>query len=236
MDTSSTAFGWYVNRVGPGGSNPGGPLSWDELWTLARSGGLGPGDLVWHPALGEWTPAERVAGLLPADALGHFAASSSFAPDGRPRARRYSWLRWAIPAAVVVLVAAGLGIYFGIPGGTKGIDSYITVQGVHLKIVSVEFLYAYSTGGSTLEPESGNDAVVVVEGEAKSGSADASVWPDLTDENGRTSEVEYTERVIPDPGETAQLTWVFFANRSAKSLVLNLPDGQTIPLESLQSR
>jgi hypothetical protein len=78
--------------------------------------------------------------------------------------------------------------------------------------------------------------VVVVEGEAKSGSADASVWPDLIDENGRKSEVEYAERQIPDPGETAELTWVFFADRDAKSLVLELPDGQAIPLESLQPR
>jgi hypothetical protein len=236
MDTSSTVFGWHVNRVGPVGSDPGGPLSWDEISTLARSGGLGPGDLVWHPALGEWTPAERVAGLLPADAFARVATSPSSAPDGRPRVRRYSWLRWAIPAAVVVLVAAGLGIYFGISGGTKGIDTYITVEGVHLKIVSVDFLFAYSTGGSTLEPESGSDAVVVIEGEAKSGSADASVWPDLIDENGRKSEVEYAERQIPDPGETAQVTWVFFASRNAKSLVLKLPDSQTISLESLQPR
>jgi TM2 domain-containing membrane protein YozV len=42
-----------------------GPVSEDELKTLAADGRLRPGDLVWQAGMEAWAPARTVPGLLP---------------------------------------------------------------------------------------------------------------------------------------------------------------------------
>ena len=44
-----------------------GPISFEQLQDLARSGGLDPAkDLVWTGTMKDWTPAGQVAGLFAA--------------------------------------------------------------------------------------------------------------------------------------------------------------------------
>jgi TM2 domain-containing membrane protein YozV len=43
-----------------------GPISWEELRSLADSGQLGPDDLVWKKGMNGWVPASIVPNLIPA--------------------------------------------------------------------------------------------------------------------------------------------------------------------------
>lgn len=67
---------WYYAR----GGQQSGPVTWEQLGEIARTGGLDPAkDLVWTASLKDWTPAGQVAGL--------FAASAAPAsPSGTPAA------------------------------------------------------------------------------------------------------------------------------------------------------
>ena len=91
-------------------------MTFTELRSLAGAGVLGPADLVWHPSLPQWVPAGQVGGLfapLPgpvAQSLRHSRPDAS----GR-RSRRLLWL--VGPLVALVLVGAGLGIFFGLRGG-----------------------------------------------------------------------------------------------------------------------
>lgn len=60
------ASGWHHLRSGAAADHQVGPLTWEQLLGLRSSGALGPADLVWHPALPQWTPAAHVQGLFPA--------------------------------------------------------------------------------------------------------------------------------------------------------------------------
>lgn len=63
MSTQQPA--WHYSRNG----TQHGPVSPQELRSLASSGGLLPTDLVWKQGLPEWVPAEKINGLFasPAD-------------------------------------------------------------------------------------------------------------------------------------------------------------------------
>lgn len=60
--------GWVVRRPSDPSGTQGGPYSWEQLFALARDGVVPPTDLVWHPTLPEWLPANKVPGLFPAAA------------------------------------------------------------------------------------------------------------------------------------------------------------------------
>ena len=55
---------WYYRR----GEAQLGPVSWEDLVTAARAGGLGSGDLVWTDGMAQWQAAATIPGLLPAQA------------------------------------------------------------------------------------------------------------------------------------------------------------------------
>jgi len=60
--------GWHVGRKGGGSEWQGGPYTWQQLVDFAREGRLTPADLVWHPSMPEWLPAQQIPGLVPASA------------------------------------------------------------------------------------------------------------------------------------------------------------------------
>ena len=66
MSGHSLASGWHYARAGSPEPEQVGPVSWEEVWALAQSGGLTRTDLVWHQALPGWVPVDQVAGLFSA--------------------------------------------------------------------------------------------------------------------------------------------------------------------------
>ncbi len=52
---------WYYVK----GGRQLGPVSFEELRTLANHGSLLPDDLVWHSSMQDWAPAQTVAGIFP---------------------------------------------------------------------------------------------------------------------------------------------------------------------------
>jgi len=44
-------------------------VSWENLVTTARAGGLGTGDLVWTDGMAQWQAAATIPGLLPAQTV-----------------------------------------------------------------------------------------------------------------------------------------------------------------------
>ena len=64
----SMSTGWYYLPAGAGGGQQVGPLTWEELYAARTAGSIGSGDMVWHPALPQWTPAAQIPGLFPASA------------------------------------------------------------------------------------------------------------------------------------------------------------------------
>ncbi len=129
--------GWYYFKPDDPSSGQSGPLEWVQLAALAHSGGLQPGDSVWHQSLPGWTPASQVAGLYPAAPFtapparaGGWATAGAPAvqpagwstqPAGAPRRR--SLLPWLIPLVTLVVVGLALGLYFGLRGGDDGRSS-----------------------------------------------------------------------------------------------------------------
>ncbi len=80
---------WYYSH----GGQQNGPVSFEKLTELARSGGLDPvKDLVWNSSMKDWTPSGKVDGLFnetPADPSNPYAAPQSAwnepsAPTGEP--------------------------------------------------------------------------------------------------------------------------------------------------------
>ena len=55
---------WYYHQLGTNY----GPVDFDHLQYLAKSGQIQPEDMVWKEGLPEWIPASRVPGLIGASA------------------------------------------------------------------------------------------------------------------------------------------------------------------------
>jgi subtilisin family serine protease len=110
MSTGSVSEGWYYLKRATGEQV--GPVDWEQLYTAAQSGAFGPQDHVWHEQLPGWLPAAQVPGLFQAPAAPQQPVASEPRSTARRR-RRAPLLAWLTPLIVVVLVGAGLGIYFG---------------------------------------------------------------------------------------------------------------------------
>lgn len=85
MSADSMTTGWYYSRQGGAGQQTG-PVTWGELYSLAQSGAVAPGDLVWNQALGSWQPASEFPALfagLPAAAQASGGAGQPGGP-GQP--------------------------------------------------------------------------------------------------------------------------------------------------------
>lgn len=65
MGPDSTMSGWYYAKAGAPVGQETGPLSWEELYLLARAGTVAPEDLVWNPKLPRGVTAGQMPGLFP---------------------------------------------------------------------------------------------------------------------------------------------------------------------------
>ncbi len=111
--TEPTATGWYYLQ---GGNQQAGPLTWDQLYGLCSTGSIRPTDMVWHPTLPQWTPAAQVPGLFPAPpAYQGVQYQQPYQQTAyRPAGPKRSLLVWLAPLIALVIVGAGLGVYFGV--------------------------------------------------------------------------------------------------------------------------
>jgi hypothetical protein len=74
---------WFYARQG----QTVGPVSWEQLWTLAQRGELRPEDHVFQEGLGKWVPASTVSGLCGATpAVAPTAVQPAARPDPVPAA------------------------------------------------------------------------------------------------------------------------------------------------------
>jgi hypothetical protein len=105
--------GWFYLRPPAQGGGQAGPLSWQQLVLTARSGALGPGDLVWHQSLPGWLPAAQVTGLFPPAVYGVAPVRTASAGAGPTRKSGRSRLVWIMPLVTVVVVGAAIGILLG---------------------------------------------------------------------------------------------------------------------------
>jgi N-acetylneuraminic acid mutarotase len=140
VNGDSLASSWYYSKAGATGGQQIGPVSWEQLLSLAQTGALTPADMVWNPQLPQWVPAGQIPGLLPAAPFagqqGAYPAAGQ--PGGQwqappaayyppyqgqysvPKKGASSWLVWVIPLIVLVLAGTGLGLYFGLRGDDGG--------------------------------------------------------------------------------------------------------------------
>lgn len=61
MSQESLTSGWYYSKAGSSPGSEVGPLSWEDLYLLARAGTVEPNDILWNPRL----PRGMAAGTLP---------------------------------------------------------------------------------------------------------------------------------------------------------------------------
>jgi hypothetical protein len=114
MAEGFNAEGWYVGRKDAASEWKGGPYSWEELSAYIAQGRIAPTDLVWHESLPDWVPAASVPGL---------SAAPTPAPSAPPRKRRGLAIGLSIASALLVLAAAGGGVWAwnaGLLGGKTG--------------------------------------------------------------------------------------------------------------------
>src|SRR3990172_4898236 len=117
MNPGPMEFGWYFRKVdGPPGQQFG-PFTWEQLVADARTGLIGPNDLVWNEQLPTWEPAWQITGLVA-------AAPPSYQPAappqyGPPTRRRSPWA-WLAPLIAVILIGGGVGAYFAFWYGAVG--------------------------------------------------------------------------------------------------------------------
>lgn len=104
---------WYYAR----GGQQSGPVTFEQLVALARSGGLDPAkDLVWSASMKDWTPASQVPELVAAPANPLAPTADPANPYAAPQS---AWAD-ATPAAGVALME--------IPPGSEPIDVGVCVK------------------------------------------------------------------------------------------------------------
>jgi len=181
---------WYFFKADSDAGLKAGPFSWDGLLRQAEQGTLEPTDVVWDPTSG-WQTAAKVSGLFS-------AAESAPVPNGGPEKmppppyengggrRRFPY--WIAAAVALLVVAVGLGVYFGIfydrDGEVVTTDSSSTTQSTVLStttssaippsttessVVSTTSSTSTSTTTTVNEEGSGDEAPAVLLGKAESG-------------------------------------------------------------------
>jgi hypothetical protein len=114
---------WYYFKAGSNADMKAGPLSWERLCSQAKAGTLEPDDVVWDPGFG-WRIATQVPGLFPAATPAATTAKVvSLHPEKLPlerppKTRGRHWRFWLGGGIALVIVAAVLGVYFGLIHGS----------------------------------------------------------------------------------------------------------------------
>ncbi len=136
MNGDSVISSWYYSKAGASAGQQMGPVSWEQLLSLAQTGALSSTDMVWNPQLPQWVPTGQIPGLLPAAPIagqqGAYPAGGQpggqwQAPPaayyqpypgqyGPPKKGASSLLAWLIPLIVLVLAGTALGLFFGLRG------------------------------------------------------------------------------------------------------------------------
>ena len=78
--SESMATGWYSLHRATGVDQQVGPLSWEQRYGVAAAGTLQAHELVWHPALPQWTPDAQIQGLIPAPPPPSYEPAAAYAP------------------------------------------------------------------------------------------------------------------------------------------------------------
>ncbi len=65
MNGDATTPSWYYAKTGAVDGQQVGPVSWEQLASLAQTGALTATDLVWNPQFPSWVSVSEVPGLLP---------------------------------------------------------------------------------------------------------------------------------------------------------------------------
>ncbi len=121
-------------------------------------------------------------------------------------------------------------------GAVPGIDTPIPVGDVELQFTSATKQDSYSVSfDQKMRPNATEDILLIVEADVVSGDLDMDVVQEwgvtVQDEGGREDKPGMTQAGIMDGEE--QILWVFAVSRASQSLTVNLPDGQTVALDSL---
>ena len=107
---------WHYRKAGAPAGQESGPLSWDQLSTLAQSGELAPDDLVRGPGYEDPLKAGRVPGLYQTSAQpgarGPYPGMGPSAVSGP--ASLAGWHGWIGALIALVIIGAGAGVYFGV--------------------------------------------------------------------------------------------------------------------------
>ncbi len=140
MNGDATTPSWYYARSGAVDGQQVGPVSWEQLVSLAQTGALTATDLVWNPQFPSWMAVSEVPGLLPPapppppmpapiqqpmtppavqpTAIQPVRPSAGYDPfldDGEPSdfGSQRPWLRWGLIIGAVVVIGVIVGVYFG---------------------------------------------------------------------------------------------------------------------------
>jgi N-acetylneuraminic acid mutarotase len=115
MSARSKAPEWYFLKGRARTGQQAGPFSLEQLGSLAEAGTLEPTDLVWNPQLSQWQLAAHSPGLFSAAASpgAPVGASAPPPPTASGPTRSRSWLPWLAPLLALIIVGAGLGVFFG---------------------------------------------------------------------------------------------------------------------------
>ena len=139
------ATGWYMLKQKGTAGQEAGPYAWEQLYELAQTGAVQPGDLVWNAQMPGWLPAAKIPGLLAGAAtLGEpMAAAPPSRPTGPlvqpgpssmsvyvtppgagqtpplwPPKRKWLW-PVLIPLIALIIVGGALGAFFVLHGTGK---------------------------------------------------------------------------------------------------------------------
>ncbi|MBN1628296.1 MAG: S8 family serine peptidase, partial [Thermoleophilia bacterium] len=150
MDRHPMTSGWYYAKQTTSGVESVGPVSWEDLYRLARAGELGPADHVWNPGSPQWMPAEQIPALFPASSSAWPLPADLSQEQSR---RRLPGLAWLMPLIAIIIVAAGLGTYFGAFYDRGGDATGAVGEGGMNPIQTVPGVIAGATG-TTVDPGS----------------------------------------------------------------------------------
>jgi len=111
----------------------------------------------------------------------------------------------------------------------------LTVAGVQFQVSSATRQNVYLVGTKTYKPSSTQDECLLVEAQLLSGeTGKVSDWTvSVIDEKGRASNASYSTTILGGSTQGGKQRWLFYVAKTSQSFILNLPDKQTVKLDSL---